>query len=217
MDEAGRGPLAGPVVAAAVILPARGVPRGLNDSKKLPAGERARLSALLHARAGVGIGVVEPQEIDLLNIHWATMKAMTLAVEALGAEPGHVLVDGNRLPRWRYLATAIVGGDGASLSIAAASIVAKHHRDTVMIAHAAAHPHYGWHSNKGYGCAVHLAALREHGPTPLHRFSFAPVAQAHAARTVVGGLSLSSHTQPVAGEQGDPTQHLAECRSVPHR
>jgi ribonuclease HII len=89
-----------------------------------------------------------------------------------------VLVDGNRLPRWGYAATAIVGGDGLSLSIAAASIVAKHRRDTIMIAHAEAHPHYGWASNKGYGCAAHLAALREHGPSPLHRRSFAPVAQA---------------------------------------
>jgi ribonuclease HII len=106
------------------------------------------------------------------------MKAMTLAVEALGCAPGHVLVDGNRLPRWTYAATAIVGGDGISMSIAAASIVAKHTRDTIMISHAEAYPHYGWHSNKGYGAPDHLRALREHGPCPLHRRSFAPVAQA---------------------------------------
>ncbi len=182
VDEAGRGPLAGPVVAAAVILPARGVPRGIDDSKKLPAAERARLCARLHGCAQVGIGIVEPDEIDTLNIYWATMKAMTLAVEALvrigGCPPGHVLVDGNRLPRWGFAATAIVSGDAISLSIAAASIVAKHTRDTIMIAHAEAHPHYGWHSNKGYGCPQHLKALREHGPSPLHRRSFAPVAQA---------------------------------------
>ncbi|WP_174290909.1 ribonuclease HII [Sphingomonas bacterium] len=181
VDEAGRGPLAGPVVAAAVILPARGVPRGLDDSKKVPATERARLCGLLHARAAVGVGIVEPSEIDRLNIYWATMKAMTLAVENLvavaGVDPGHVLVDGNRLPRWSFAATAIVGGDGISLSIAAASIVAKHTRDTIMVAHAESHPHYGWHSNKGYGCPAHLRALREHGPSPLHRRSFAPVAQ----------------------------------------
>ena len=177
VDEAGRGPLAGPVVAAAVILPARGVPRGLDNSKRVPAAERARLCGLLHARAAVGVGIVEPQEIDRLNIYWATMKAMTLAVEALGLAPAHVLVDGNRLPRWSFAATAIVGGDGISLSIAAASIVAKHTRDTIMIAHAESHPHYGWHSNKGYGCPAHLRALREHGPSPLHRRSFAPVAQ----------------------------------------
>ncbi len=181
VDEAGRGPLAGPVVAAAVVLPERRVPRGIDDSKALPAAERARLAALIRARACVGVGVVEADEIDVLNIHWATMKAMTLAVEALaaclGRDPGHVLVDGNRLPRWSYPATAIVGGDAASLSIAAASIVAKHTRDTIMIAHHEAWPHYGWASNKGYGCAAHRRALLEHGPSPLHRRSFAPVAQ----------------------------------------
>lgn len=192
VDEAGRGPLAGPVVAAAVVLPARGVPRGINDSKQVPAAERARLCALLHERACVGIGVVEPEEIDRLNIYWATMKAMTLAVDALaeclGEAPGHVLVDGNRLPRWGYAATPIVGGDAQSLSIAAASIVAKHTRDQIMLAHHDAWPHYGWASNKGYGCPAHQRALREHGPSPFHRHSFAPVAQ--AARS----LSLSSHT-----------------------
>ncbi|UIJ45828.1 ribonuclease HII [Sphingomonas cannabina] len=178
VDEAGRGPLAGPVVAAAVILPARGVPRGIDDSKKLTAPERARLCERLRGCATVGIGIVEADEIDRLNIYWATMKAMTLAVEALGCAPGHVLVDGNRLPRWGYASTAIVGGDAISLSIAAASIVAKHTRDTIMIAHAESHPHYGWHSNKGYAAPEHLRALREHGPSPLHRRSFAPVAQA---------------------------------------
>lgn len=181
VDEAGRGPLAGPVVAAAVVLPARGVPRGIDDSKKLPAAERARLCALIRERACVGVGVVEADEIDTLNIYWATMKAMTLAVDALaeclGHAPAHVLVDGNRLPRWGYAATALVGGDALSVSIAAASIVAKHTRDTLMLAHHDAHPHYGWASNKGYGCPAHLAALRTHGPSPLHRRSFSPVAQ----------------------------------------
>lgn len=175
VDEAGRGPLAGPVVAAAVILPDRLVPRGLNDSKKLCAAERHRLHDLLITRACVGVGIVEADEIDRLNIYWATMKAMTLAVADLACPPGHVLVDGNRLPRWDWSATAIVGGDALSLSIAAASIVAKHVRDTIMLAHAARHPEYGWASNKGYGCPAHLAGLREHGPTPLHRRSFAPV------------------------------------------
>ena len=189
VDEAGRGPLAGPVVAAAVILPPRGTPRGINDSKKLSPAERARLCALLHGRAIVGIGIVEPAEIDALNIYWATMKAMTMAVQALATEPAHVLVDGNRLPRWDYSATAIVGGDALSRSIAAASIVAKHTRDMIMIGAAGVHPQYDWHANKGYGCPRHLAALREHGPSPLHRRSFAPVAKAERAQ-----LSLSSHT-----------------------
>jgi len=178
VDEAGRGPLAGPVVAAAVILPAKGIPRGIDDSKKLSAVERARLHDRLRDCATVGVGIVEADEIDRLNIYWATMKAMTLAVEALGLLPAHVLVDGNRLPRWTHQATAIVSGDAISLSIAAASIIAKHTRDTIMIAHAETHPLYGWHSNKGYACRAHLDALREHGPSPLHRRSFAPVAQA---------------------------------------
>ena len=160
VDEAGRGPLAGPVVAAAVILPAKGIPRGINDSKTLPAAERARLHDRLRDCALVGVGIVEAPEIDVLNIYWATMKAMTLAVEALGCDPGHVLVDGNRLPRWSYAATAIVKGDAISLSIAAASIVAKHTRDTIMVTHAESYPHYGWHSNKGYGAPDHLRALQ---------------------------------------------------------
>ncbi len=184
VDEAGRGPLAGPVVAAAVVLPPRGVPRGIDDSKKLSAAERQRLHARILDCAQVGIGIVGPEEIDTLNIYWATMKAMTLAVdrlcEGLGCPPGHVLVDGNRLPRWTYQATAIVSGDAHSRSIAAASIIAKHTRDTLMLEHAERYPHYNWHSNKGYGCPHHLAALREHGPTPLHRRSFAPVAAAFA-------------------------------------
>lgn len=178
VDEAGRGPLAGPVVAAAVILPSKGIPRGINDSKQLSAAERQRLHDRLKDCAIVGVGIVEADEIDRLNIYWATMKAMEMAVAALGCAPGHVLVDGNRLPRWGHPATAIVKGDAISLSIAAASIVAKHTRDTIMIAHAESHPQYGWHSNKGYSAPEHLRALREHGPCPLHRRSFAPVAQA---------------------------------------
>jgi ribonuclease HII len=179
VDEAGRGPLAGPVVAAAVILPARGVPRGIDDSKKLSAAERARLHDRLMDCASVGVGIVEAEEIDTLNIYWATMKAMTLAVEALGQHPGHVLVDGNRLPRWSYQATALVGGDALSLSIAAASVIAKHTRDTIMLAHAESHPQYEWHANKGYSAPAHLKALQEFGPCSLHRRSFAPVAKAY--------------------------------------
>lgn len=184
VDEAGRGPLAGPVVAAAIILPARGVPRGIDDSKALSAKERERLAARLHDCATVGIGIVEPDEIDRLNIYWATMRAMTLAVEALGVLPGHVLVDGNRAPRWSHACTPIVKGDSISLSIAAASIVAKTTRDAIMIAAAAEWPAYNWQSNKGYGCARHLAALREHGPSPLHRRSFAPVARSLTTRAL---------------------------------
>jgi ribonuclease HII len=179
VDEAGRGPLAGPVVAAAVILCPDGI-EGLDDSKKLSANRRAALEALILARCRYGIGLASVAEIDSINILQATFLAMRRAVEALCADhdcaPGHVLVDGNRLPQWSYRATAVVGGDAIHDCISAASILAKEARDRMMRAAAADYPHYGWHSNKGYGSAAHLAALRNHGPTPLHRRSFAPVA-----------------------------------------
>ena len=178
VDEAGRGPLAGPVVAAAVILRAEDCPEGLDDSKALSARRRAALEAEIKARALCwGLGVASVEEIDRINILWATMLAMTRAVEALGRDCQHVLVDGNRVPDWRWPATPVVGGDARCLSIAAASILAKEARDRMMREAAAIHHHYGWESNKGYGSAQHLAALRTHGPTPLHRRSFAPVAQ----------------------------------------
>jgi ribonuclease HII len=178
VDEAGRGPLAGPVVAAAVILRQEDCPEGLNDSKKLSAARRAPLEREIKARALCwGVGIASVEEIDSLNILWATMLAMTRAVDALSHDCAHVLVDGNRCPKWRYASTSIVEGDAKCLSIAAASILAKEERDRMMAAAAIDHPHYGWASNKGYGSAQHLAALREHGPTPLHRRSFAPVAQ----------------------------------------
>jgi ribonuclease HII len=178
VDEAGRGPLAGPVVAAAVILRAEDCPDGLNDSKQLSATKRATLEVEIKARALCwSVGVASVAEIDEINILWATMLAMTRAVEALSHDCAHILVDGNRCPKWRWASTAIVEGDAKCLSIAAASILAKEARDRMMIAAAADHPHYGWETNKGYGSARHLAALREHGPTPLHRRSFAPVAQ----------------------------------------
>lgn len=178
VDEAGRGPLAGPVVAAAVILNRDDCPAGLNDSKRLSAAKRAVLEVEIRARATCyGIGVASVEEIDTLNILWATMLAMTRAVEALGRDCAHVLVDGNRCPKWPHASTAIVEGDARCLSIAAASILAKETRDRMMVAAATAHPHYGWERNKGYGSAEHLTALRAHGATPLHRRSFAPVAQ----------------------------------------
>ena len=178
VDEAGRGPLAGPVVAAAVILRQEDCPDGLNDSKQLTAARRAVLEVEIKARALCwGIGVASVEEIDEINILWATMLAMTRAVEALAHDCAHVLVDGNRCPKWRWASTAVVEGDAKCLSIAAASILAKEARDRMMVEAAVAHPHYGWETNKGYGSPMHLAALREHGPTPLHRRSFAPVAQ----------------------------------------
>ena len=186
VDEAGRGPLAGPVVAAAVIL-CKPRPSGLDDSKKLTAARRAELEATIKRRCHWAIGVVDVAEIDRLNIFGATMLAMTLAVEALcakiGTDPLEVLIDGNLTPHgrrseWRWPARPIVGGDAIEPCISAASIIAKEHRDALMREAALAHPQYGWAKNKGYGTPDHLEALRIHGPTPLHRRSFAPVAQA---------------------------------------
>jgi len=186
VDEAGRGPLAGPVVAAAVALGVN-VPQRLDDSKKLSARRRAALDEQIRATCGWGLGVIEPQEIDRLNILVATMHAMTRAVaelvKHLGQEPDAILIDGNMIPAgrcadWRWpQARAIVGGDALEPAISAASIVAKEWRDRLMCEAAQAHPHYGWEKNKGYGTAEHMEALRSHGPTPLHRRSFAPVAQ----------------------------------------
>lgn len=176
VDEAGRGPLAGPVVAAAVLLCEGGI-AGLDDSKKLSAKRRGALEIEIKARCRWAVGEASVAEIDSVNILQATFLAMTRAVERLGFEPGEVMVDGNRLPRWRYRARAIVGGDALHPCISAASILAKQHRDRLMIAAARDFPAFGWDSNMGYGTAQHLAALRQHGPTPLHRTSFAPVAQ----------------------------------------
>ena len=185
VDEAGRGPLAGPVVAAAVVL-CKPRPAGLDDSKKLSAARRAQLEQAIKRRCRWSVGVVDAAEIDRLNIFGATMLAMSLAVgalcEQLGRDPDAVLIDGNLTPQgrraeWRWPARAIVGGDAIEPCISAASIIAKEHRDRLMRAYAAAHPHYGWERNMGYGTPEHLGALRQHGPSPLHRRSFAPVAQ----------------------------------------
>ena len=181
VDEAGRGPLAGPVVAAACVLGPE-APAGLDDSKKLSAKRRAVLEPQIKASCRWALGVVEAEEIDRINIFAATMLAMTRAVAALKLEPDEVLIDGNmtpagRHPDWCWPARAIVGGDGIEPCISAASILAKEHRDRLMREYAQAYPHYGWEANMGYGTAAHLAALREHGPSPLHRRSFAPVAQ----------------------------------------
>lgn len=178
VDEAGRGPLAGPVVAAAVILCPEGVV-GLDDSKKLSAARRETLFAAIEKRCVVGVGIASVEEIDRLNILWATMLAMTRAVDALGRDPAEILVDGNRCPEWRWRSRAIVGGDALEPAISAASIIAKVTRDRMMVAADAEHPGYGWAANKGYGAPAHLEALRRLGPTPLHRRSFAPVAQAY--------------------------------------
>lgn len=177
VDEAGRGPLAGPVVAAAVILPDDHGIIGLDDSKKLSAKKRKYLESEILDKTIYSIGICNEDEIDTLNILWATMAAMKRAVDGLSSVPNHILVDGNRLPDWSYRAEAVIGGDALHPCISAASIVAKEHRDRLMLAAAVQYPEYGWARNKGYGTAEHLAALRKYGPTPLHRKSFAPVAQ----------------------------------------
>lgn len=178
VDEAGRGPLAGPVVAAAVILDARNPIAGLADSKKLSARQRERLFDQICARAlCCAVGSASVQEIDSLNILQATMLAMRRAVQGLRLTPAKVLVDGNRIPVLRMRAEAIVGGDALIAEISAASIVAKVHRDRWCAQLHAQYPDYGFAAHKGYGTAEHLAALRLHGACPEHRRSFAPVAE----------------------------------------
>ncbi len=178
VDEVGRGPLAGPVVAAAVILPMR-LPKALStvidDSKKLPAAVREAIAAELYSLAVVGIGLASVEEIDAINILRASLLAMHRAVEALPVRPLLALVDGNQPPPLTIPVQTIIGGDGVELAIAAASIVAKVHRDRLMQELHAAHPHYGWAHNAGYGTRHHCEALRRHGCTPHHRTSFAPV------------------------------------------
>jgi ribonuclease HII len=176
VDEAGRGPLAGPVVAAAVILNRKKIPKGLNDSKKMTAEAReTAFAAILDCAIAVGIGEASVDEIDLINIRQATHLAMARAVRALAVAPMFALVDGNDAPALPCPCDTIVEGDGRSVSIAAASIVAKVTRDRLMIALHGEHPGYGWITNKGYGTGEHLEALGRLGPCRHHRRSFAPV------------------------------------------
>jgi len=176
VDEAGRGPLAGPVVAAAVIFERKRIPQGLDDSKKLSAAAREFLFApILEMAVAVGVGEASVDEIDLLNIRQATHLAMARAVRALLPAPAFALVDGNDAPALPCPCEPIIGGDGRSLSIAAASIVAKVSRDRMMRTLHKSHPEYDWASNKGYGTKAHLSALKRFGATLHHRRSFAPV------------------------------------------
>jgi ribonuclease HII len=184
IDEVGRGPLAGPVVAAAVILDPGNLPPeldGLNDSKVLSATARARYAAVIRRVGQIGIGAASVAEIDRLNILQATMLAMVRAVAALRVVPDAALVDGNRRPPLACRVETLVGGDALSLSIAAASVIAKVVRDRAMAALALRYAGYGWERNAGYPTEQHRAALRLHGVTPHHRRSFAPV------RAVLGG------------------------------
>lgn len=176
VDEVGRGPLAGDVVAAAVILDENNPVEGLDDSKKLSEKKREVLfeQIQLHAKSWC-IARASVAEIDQLNIFQASMLAMTRAVNGLSIQPEHVWVDGNKIPRWQYPAEAVVKGDARVAAIAAASILAKVTRDREMVALDATYPGYGFAAHKGYPTKVHFAALESLGPSPIHRRSFGPV------------------------------------------
>ncbi len=181
IDEVGRGPLAGPVVAAAVVLP-RSLPDCLvgviNDSKKISPQKRAVIYSDLYKYAHIGIGSASVEEIDEINILQATFKAMSRAFEVLSktCSPKYALIDGNKSPDLPCHTKTIIKGDQHSLSIAAASIVAKHYRDELMSSYAVKYPHYGWERNAGYGTKAHIEALQIYGVTIHHRCSFSPVA-----------------------------------------
>ena len=185
IDEVGRGPLAGPVLAAAVIIPTHAVTTlamaGLDDSKKLTARKRAFLFQMVTETCSWGVGAGSIADIDAINILGASLLAMRRAVLAMPALPAFALVDGNRLPDLPCPAQAVVKGDSKSLSIAAASVVAKVVRDRAMASLGARYPGYGWERNAGYGTLEHREALQRLGPTAHHRRSFAPVAQAYRA------------------------------------
>lgn len=179
IDEAGRGPLAGPVVAAAVILPVHARLAGVDDSKQLSEAERERLyPAILDQAVGVGIGLADAGEIDSLNILEATRLAMRRAIDNLAPAPDYLLIDAVTLPAVRIPLRPIVKGDALSLSIAAASIIAKVTRDHLMSAYHATFPQYNFLSHKGYGTAEHLQMLARFGPCSIHRRTFAPVREA---------------------------------------
>ncbi|MFT4090839.1 MAG: ribonuclease HII [Asticcacaulis sp.] len=180
VDEAGRGPCAGPLCVAAVILDPDNLPAGISDSKKLTEKQRFILEPLIKQSA-LAWSVIEisPADIDRMNIFAATMSGMARAVEALSFKPAHALIDGNKCPPLSIPAHAIVKGDDKSLSIAAASILAKTARDRIMIDMDALYPAYGFKKHKGYQAAKHIEAIRLHGPSPIHRLSWATVRNAH--------------------------------------
>jgi len=178
LDEAGRGPLAGPVVAAAVVLPKTRSMQGVADSKTLKAEQREKALSLIRKRAlGIGVGIVEAEEIDRLNILQASLKAMELALRDLSLSPDCLLIDGLHTLKLPLTQQAIPKGDGRCLSIAAASIVAKVTRDRLMVAYHEKYPEYNFARHKGYGTREHLQAIRDHGCCPLHRQSFRTIYQ----------------------------------------
>lgn len=187
VDEVGRGCLAGPVVAAAVILDPNRPIKGLRDSKKLSAKKRDELAEEIKEKAlAWSVAAMGPEVIDKINILQATLEAMKAAVEKLPFEPDFVQVDGNKLPKWKWLSEAVVKGDDKVEWISAASIIAKTTRDGYMCKIAELYPQYGFEHHVGYGTAEHIKALKAYGPTPIHRKTFAPV------REVIDGLSTDS-------------------------
>ena len=187
VDEVGRGCLAGPVVAAAVILDPNRPIKGLRDSKKLSAKKRDELAEEIKEKAlAWSVAAMGPEVIDKINILQATLQAMKAAVEKLPVEPDFVQVDGNKLPKWKWLSEAVVKGDDKVEWISAASIIAKTTRDAYMCKIAKLYPQYGFEHHVGYGTAEHIKALKAYGPTPIHRKTFAPV------REVIDGLSTDS-------------------------
>jgi ribonuclease HII len=194
LDEAGRGPLAGPVVAAAVILPTRCRLVGVDDSKQVSEPERARLyEAIVQRARGVAVGVATEQEIDRLNILEATRLAMCRALAALTLQADYLLIDAVTLPELAIPSRSIIKGDTLSISIAAASIVAKVTRDRMMAAYHRAYPQYNFLSHKGYGTEEHLLRLTQHGPCAIHRRTFAPVSQLLCGD---GGFSRTGLDEP---------------------
>ena len=175
IDEAGRGPWAGPVVSAAVILNEKNIPDGLNDSKKLSEKKRLSLYSSIYNFHSVGVGISSIEEIDSMNVLQATFLSMNRAVEDLNPQPEHILVDGNLDPGLNFKTRCIIKGDSISISIAAASVIAKVTRDNLMLKLDKEFPNYNWKKNKGYGTAEHRNALELHGPCKYHRKSFSPI------------------------------------------
>lgn len=184
IDEAGRGPWAGPVVAAAVILPGKGRPKGLADSKQLSAEARVELALAIRACASVGVGLASPAEIDQINILQATYLAMRRALEALPRRPAALLIDGNSAPDFGLPTETIIDGDAHVACISAASIIAKVERDRLMVELCAHHPGYSFSKHKGYGTPEHHEALTRLGPCAIHRLSFKPVRLAAEQHTL---------------------------------
>jgi ribonuclease HII len=220
IDEAGRGPLAGPVVAACVILPFGEPLPGVHDSKKLTPLQRDKAFDLIQERAvAVGVGIADHATIDKLNILRATHHAMRCAAAELSSRPEFVLIDGLPVQPFPILQKALVKGDSRSLSIAAASIIAKVTRDRLMVEYDALYPEYGFAAHKGYSAPLHLEKLEKHGPCPIHRRSFAPVARHFSDQTVElendgtgqTALSFTAEPEPDTGESGEriAAAHLA--------